>query len=1359
MTLAAGLSSLDSCSLDFLSTIIKDGHLFTSTDPLDWSGTAVLHLEAQGSWTPSFECFLLDRGLALELSTPCRTPSKVLTCSLRMSKPCWDIQCGTQFVCKADLSIEGTSFVAHEAFPTMACPCGFHDQKLPTSFVHLYAGAFCGWHQAQEWLSSNHHIPFADFTIGVEKDFTTASYGATSVEAELINRGDPLVVSGRSAMVCCDVAEARWMNCIQTGANLLITKSFPCQPFSKGGAKSGLTTYDGRSIVESILKCRLIQPIGIALENVDDFKIHLHKPIIFELLKWAGYSCKWQTIHDLASISPAHRRRWLSVFIRNDLCGCEIPIFQVEARTFPSWTHEMYQFGLPLSLVDHLKLEPVLLAQYGDPRMMPPSKRVQAKNIVTNFEVLKMRCPKPEGTLATLVSSYSTQHVLPRKHLLWKGIFAELIQIKGGFSFLSPAMWTSLLGNIGELRLPKQLGLIFQFLGNAIATPHAAMGLAVMIFLLDLQLSDLPIGEIVSLLWNDRLTSLNAMFIQDGDGYLVVKPSTLVRSSTLIRHHQILHPNHDSTWVFNWPDGTCSIIQHRGPLTADQIFLSLGFPANVVSKWALMGCDNHGFFNGSKTINFHKASFGFCFVPDLWLDFPVSHDEVEPTQEWTQLPISRCNSEVSLQCTLPDQTVRTLNCSHDQTIGDLCDSLDPRPDSLTVTAFFSDPNLGDPFVVTKPTVVQEVANCSLVLSRCSRSAKRSASPSELQTLDCYLEVTSLINQVKIFKCDPADSLLIALHKVGFLREIADICVPLCNGVRVDFSTAVEALPVKAIRLIAAPLKGGANVVDLNDDGLYFESRCQSESISSKQSRSAARCISQHDEVVRLMITLPDDSCHDLELIPVRTIEECYQLLTGLSCPPDIEAWDLNRKLDLDLLIGSVNDKCITFRSSRKRKDLCDVSMNRLEIVTLEGSTRFLPLNDDDTIREVLSAAGYSDEFLRFVTPSVGSKLLSLDTVARAIGDVQVRLVAFPLKGGVAKKPNNQENVDPMQKHDPWAAFNRPSVPVSVKWDQLKLSANHPWFEKGKDRLKQVPLQQLGSQVGGIAFATKIQLRDLANINPPTTTVVLLPGLKEIPNSELSSLGHPMPVQQVVVNEPDSKKQYKRMVLPIIIKGDVEFKMEATSSTVTLDKATFAELVLEIHSSLASGQTLQHLKDHPLEHFRRLVANLHWSMTEVSVYAYRRLKAVGDATIHQSLMKVHEAHRLDLLKFSGKQELFVRQYLHEGETLDHSLLARYYPHTFDDARAARQLGESLEGSFVGLALTSKGLAIRALNSALASAREIVLQGDVRFNDVNKHVVCQHIFLAQGFPFHASHSNVIEGISRPPRMLRCLCVTSG
>ena len=1344
MSLAAGLSALDSSSLEFLSSIIKDGQIFTSTNPLDWSGSAVLHLEAQSSWSPSFECFLLDRGLALDLSSPCRSPSKVVSCCLRMSMPCWSIVSGTQFVCRADLSVEDASLVAQVEIPSLVCPCGFHDIKLPLTFVHMYAGAFCGWHQAQEWLSSNHHIPFAEQTIGVEKDFTTASFGATSIDAVFINQGDSLTAFERSVMVRCDIAETRWMNCLKTGANLMVTKSFPCQPFSKGGSKGGLNNSDGRSIVEAILKCRWLQPIGIALENVDDFKIHAHRPIIFELLKWAGYTCKWQTIHDLASIAPAHRRRWLAVFIRRDLISSDLPYFQVASQNILPWNHDMYQFSLPKPLVEQLKLDAILMNQYGDPRMMPPSRRLQDMNVITSVEVLEMRCPSPRVNLATLVSSYSTQHVLPRKHLLWKGIFAELKQTKSGFWFMSPAMWTSLLGNTCELRLPKQLGSVFQFLGNSIALPHAAMGLMVMTSLLDLQMSSLRIDEVVLELWNDRLTAFNAMFIQDGDGFLIVKPSTLIQSATLVRHHQILHPNHDSTWVFVWPDETQSVIQNFGPMMADQVLLAIGFPENVVSCWALMGYDNHGIFSGAKIINLPKATFGFCFVPDLLKEFPSSHTEVEPTQEWTQIPDSQSCPKCTLECTLPDNTVRMVKCEPNQTIEELCECLDFCPATLSVTAFFRDPLRGEPFVVSKQKCVQDVANCSLVLARRTSTLKRSADHLQSGLNECCLEVATLTNQTRIIKCDPGDSILIALHKAGFPKEIPETLVPLNNGIMIDFSTVVSDLPSKDIRLTAAPLRGGAHDF-LWVDGEISKASPKLASCSSKKNSICGLISEQGDDLIRVVVTLPDDSCHDLELLPVRTVEECYQIITGLSLPSDVEAWSQHQKLDPDLLLGSIPDQSVCFRPSRKRKEQTKPGSLRLEIVTLDGTTRFLTSKASGTIRDALCDAGFHDSLIRSLTPSVGSKLLSLDTLVEEVGDLQIRLRAFPLKGGV-KKQANQEKVDPLQKQDPWAQSSRAAIASGVKWDQLKLSANHPWFEKGKDRLKQVPFQQIGSQVGGIAFATKIQLRDLNNTSPPSTTVVLLPGLKEVPNSELSQLGHALPVQQVVVNEPDSKKQYKRMVLPVVIKGDVEFKMEATASTVSLDKASFAELVLEIHSSLASPQTLQQLKEHPLEHFRRLIANLHWPMEEVSVYAYRKIKALGDATIHQSLMKVHETHRQDLLKISGKHELFVRQYIHDDEITDHSLLARYYPHTFDDARAARQLGESLEGGFVGLALTSKGLAIRALNNSLANARDIVLQGDVRFNEINKHVVCQHIFLAQGFPFHASHSNVIEGIHK-------------
>ena len=304
MSLSSGLSSLESDSLDFLTSIINDGQLFTSSNPLDWHGSTFLHLEALGPWSASFECYLLDRGLPLDLSASCRAPSKVVTCSVSMPCPAWTIDCGTLFVCKANLKVESSVLTAQVDSKQFLWPCGYHDVRSPISFAHLYAGAFCGWHQAQEWLSANHHVCFAEQTIAVEKDFSTASYGATSIGAQFVSRGESINELDRSLMICCDVAETRWLEFLRTGTNLMITKSFPCQPFSKGGRKYGLNSFDGRSIVDAILKCRFIQPIGIALENVDEFKVHGHKPIVFELFKWAGFTLKWQTVHDLAAIAP-----------------------------------------------------------------------------------------------------------------------------------------------------------------------------------------------------------------------------------------------------------------------------------------------------------------------------------------------------------------------------------------------------------------------------------------------------------------------------------------------------------------------------------------------------------------------------------------------------------------------------------------------------------------------------------------------------------------------------------------------------------------------------------------------------------------------------------------------------------------------------------------------------------------------------------------------------------------------------------------------------------------------------------------------------------------------------------------------
>ena len=105
------------------------------------------------------------------------------------------------------------------------------------------------------------------------------------------------------------------------------------------------------------------------------------------------------------------------------------------------------------------------------------------------------------------------------------------------------------------------------------------------------------------------------------------------------------------------------------------------------------------------------------------------------------------------------------------------------------------------------------------------------------------------------------------------------------------------------------------------------------------------------DFIRLVVTIPDGS--GIELLPVRTVDECFQLVTG-----SIEAWCGSWKIDLDHLFGSLPHKTLAFQQTRKRKEPSKYESALLEIVALEGSTRFLPTKYFGTIRDALIDGGF-----------------------------------------------------------------------------------------------------------------------------------------------------------------------------------------------------------------------------------------------------------------------------------------------------------------------------------------------------------------------------------------------------------------
>lgn len=233
----------------------------------------------------------------------------------------------------------------------------------------------------------------------------------------------------------------------------------------------------------------------------------------------------------------------------------------------------------------------------------------------------------------------------------------------------------------------------------------------------------------------------------------------------------------------------------------------------------------------------------------------------------------------------------------------------------------------------------------------------------------------------------------------------------------------------------------------------------------------------------------------------------------------------------------------------------------------------------------------------------------------------------------------------------------------------------------------------------------------------------------------------MPPHQVIVQEPQTGTKYKRLVIPLVVCGDIVFKVEEKGA-VEVTSTKFAEVVIEAHPSLLTNASLQAIQDQPLEAFKKMVASSGIPMQELGIYSYRKVNGFEGYQVHQCIMKIPSDKTNELLKISGKTDFFIRCFLQQDESADHSLLPRYWSISGEEVRKAYQLGHSLGESFRGLALTPKGVCIRAANDALGAARKLILQGDVRFCDLNRHVICRHMYTAQGFPFAVSHECVTQ-----------------
>ena len=337
--------------------------------------------------------------------------------------------------------------------------------------------------------------------------------------------------------------------------------------------------------------------------------------------------------------------------------------------------------------------------------------------------------------------------------------------------------------------------------------------------------------------------------------------------------------------------------------------------------------------------------------------------------------------------------------------------------------------------------------------------------------------------------------------------------------------------------------------------------------------------------------------------------------------------------------------------------------------------------------------------------------------------------------------------DPWANYDPW---QKKKTVRQSRWEDLELPDNHPFSSPTGAKLQFVRQQELGPSKGGVAFATKSSVPQLMELRPKEPALLLIPQLlQEDPLQGISNLRGPV---EVIVIDPALQTTYKRQVHMIVLNQDPKSVIHSLPPpSISLTVADIAELIVECDARVVNKDVFQAFTDNPIHRFKNTFKE-HCDIdfwANCAFYSYKFLKPKeGDrhAGVHQCILKVQKAHRLGLLSFSGKNDLFIRDYVQKGSTvLDLSVLPRFWDVTKEARLDLLKAASKLPG-FYGLVITKRGLAPRFDVKKLCSAREALLPQDDRLTDLNRSLIPRYTRESTGWPTGILAKDVVLAVHK-------------
>jgi len=325
----------------------------------------------------------------------------------------------------------------------------------PLRCLEFFAGAYGGWKGALEVLSKQ---GVKSQTVGIEMDERASKAYAISHYANWMGPhvnipNDWFVQNHENWIWQQDVLNDSILGPCTFWQPHLVTISSPCPDWSSAGTAQGLLKPGAKLLLQTILACRWIRPMYIAIEQVSNFNNHEHKHWIMKSLHMVGFRLMWQKVCNLTGHAQTARLRWLGLAKRTADQVPMIPFTMWPARE-PDWP----AITLPFSREDKNAL--VIDANIAELASSPAFLKTTLSQLPSPDVIFSKRIYRPTDVFPTIMALYGQQHHMNRDFLKKHGYLAHFVQdpdVPYQCRFLHPAEIAILHGSCNKVYIDGDL--------------------------------------------------------------------------------------------------------------------------------------------------------------------------------------------------------------------------------------------------------------------------------------------------------------------------------------------------------------------------------------------------------------------------------------------------------------------------------------------------------------------------------------------------------------------------------------------------------------------------------------------------------------------------------------------------------------------------------------------------------------------------------------------------------------------------------------------------------------------------------------------------------------------------------------